>query len=283
VPNSSAAQRRCCRARRRPAWSPSNLHQAILSHTGARQGYLLAHARALQRAVVATPLAAIPVAVLQGHCRNPAARKAELQGVPCCGNNRSYKLSVLLAAVLADGLPPESRPREGMRPHHSRAPGAPAQQPDSQRSSCIARGHGHEPGGVCGALRHSRSCPSLSAAHQSREPDPSTGTGHNPERSGRGRMDDYHVDNEIGRGKHGSVVYRGRRKRSLEFVAVKSVDKSEAAKVRGCPGAAVQGRRAAGTMSAVPLSRPGRAADPERGLCDAQGQEQQRPCLPRVV
>ncbi len=44
-------------------------------------------------------------------------------------------------------------------------------------------------------------------------------------------MDDYHVDNEIAKGEAGSVVYRGRKKRSLEFVAVKSVDKGQVAKV----------------------------------------------------
>ncbi|KAA0152393.1 hypothetical protein FNF29_03959 [Cafeteria roenbergensis] len=45
-------------------------------------------------------------------------------------------------------------------------------------------------------------------------------------------MDDYHVDNEIAKGEAGSVVYRGRKKRSLEFVAVKSVDKGQVAKVQ---------------------------------------------------
>ncbi len=37
-------------------------------------------------------------------------------------------------------------------------------------------------------------------------------------------MDDYHLFDEIGRGK-GSVVYKGRRKKTIEYVAIKSVEK----------------------------------------------------------
>lgn len=44
-------------------------------------------------------------------------------------------------------------------------------------------------------------------------------------------MDNYHVDNELGQGSGGSKVYKGRCKRSLEFVAVKSVPKIHATKV----------------------------------------------------
>jgi serine/threonine-protein kinase ULK4 len=43
-------------------------------------------------------------------------------------------------------------------------------------------------------------------------------------------MDNYHIYDEIGRGKH-SVVYKGRLKKSLEYVALKSVDKKQAKKV----------------------------------------------------
>mmetsp|Transcript_28073 Transcript_28073/g.97140 ORF Transcript_28073/g.97140 Transcript_28073/m.97140 type:complete len:1517 (-) Transcript_28073:39-4589(-) len=44
-------------------------------------------------------------------------------------------------------------------------------------------------------------------------------------------MDDYHIYDEIGRGKH-SVVYKGRKKQTIEYVAVKSVDKALMAKVQ---------------------------------------------------
>lgn len=37
-------------------------------------------------------------------------------------------------------------------------------------------------------------------------------------------MDNYHLFDEIGRGK-GSVVYKGRRKKTIEYVAIKSVEK----------------------------------------------------------
>lgn len=43
-------------------------------------------------------------------------------------------------------------------------------------------------------------------------------------------MDEYHFYEEIGRGEH-SVVFKGRRKRTIEFVTIKSVDKSEMARV----------------------------------------------------
>ena len=36
-------------------------------------------------------------------------------------------------------------------------------------------------------------------------------------------MNNYHIYDEIGRGK-GSVVYKGRKRRTIEYVAVKSVD-----------------------------------------------------------
>ena len=43
-------------------------------------------------------------------------------------------------------------------------------------------------------------------------------------------MDNYHIYEEVGGGKH-SVVYKGRRKKTIEYVAVKCVDKAARAKV----------------------------------------------------
>jgi serine/threonine-protein kinase ULK4 len=43
-------------------------------------------------------------------------------------------------------------------------------------------------------------------------------------------MNNFHVYEEIGKGKYSSV-YKGRKKRSLEYVAVKSIDKSRKKKV----------------------------------------------------
>lgn len=43
-------------------------------------------------------------------------------------------------------------------------------------------------------------------------------------------MNNYHIYEEIGRGKH-STVYKGRRKKTIEYVAVKSVDKGRRKKV----------------------------------------------------
>lgn len=43
-------------------------------------------------------------------------------------------------------------------------------------------------------------------------------------------MNNYHIYEEIGRGKY-SVVYKGRRKKSVEYLAVKSVEKSRRKKV----------------------------------------------------
>ena len=42
-------------------------------------------------------------------------------------------------------------------------------------------------------------------------------------------MDNFHIYEEIGRGKH-SVVYKGRKKKSIQYVAIKSVDKAQMAK-----------------------------------------------------
>ena len=39
-------------------------------------------------------------------------------------------------------------------------------------------------------------------------------------------MDRYHIYEAIGRGKH-SVVYKGRRKKTIQHYAIKSVDKSQ--------------------------------------------------------
>jgi predicted Ser/Thr protein kinase len=39
-------------------------------------------------------------------------------------------------------------------------------------------------------------------------------------------LNDYHIYEEIGKGKQ-SIVYKGRRKKSIEYVAIKSVDKSQ--------------------------------------------------------
>lgn len=43
-------------------------------------------------------------------------------------------------------------------------------------------------------------------------------------------MNNYHIYEEIGRGKY-SVVYKGRRKKTIQYVAVKSVEKSRRKKV----------------------------------------------------
>ena len=37
-------------------------------------------------------------------------------------------------------------------------------------------------------------------------------------------MNNYHIYEEVGRGTH-SVVYKGRKKKSIEYVAVKSVER----------------------------------------------------------
>lgn len=47
-------------------------------------------------------------------------------------------------------------------------------------------------------------------------------------------MDDYHFYEEVGRGSS-SVVFKGRRKKTIEYVAIKSVDKAQMARVR-CRG-----------------------------------------------
>ena len=43
-------------------------------------------------------------------------------------------------------------------------------------------------------------------------------------------MDRYHIYEAIGRGKH-SVVYKGRRKKTIQYYAIKSVDKSQRPRV----------------------------------------------------
>ncbi len=43
-------------------------------------------------------------------------------------------------------------------------------------------------------------------------------------------MNNYHIYEEIGRGKQ-SVVYKGRKKKSIEYVAVKSLEKTKRKKV----------------------------------------------------
>ena len=43
-------------------------------------------------------------------------------------------------------------------------------------------------------------------------------------------MNNFHIYEEVGRGKY-SIVYKGRRKKTIEFVAVKSVEKSRKKKV----------------------------------------------------
>lgn len=44
------------------------------------------------------------------------------------------------------------------------------------------------------------------------------------------KMNNYHIYDEIGKGKH-SVVYKGRKKRSIEYLAIKSVEKSRRKKI----------------------------------------------------
>ena len=43
-------------------------------------------------------------------------------------------------------------------------------------------------------------------------------------------MNNYHIYDEIGRGKS-SVVYKGRKKKTIEYLAVKSVEKSRRIKI----------------------------------------------------
>ena len=43
-------------------------------------------------------------------------------------------------------------------------------------------------------------------------------------------MNNFHIYEEVGRGKN-SVVYKGRRKKTIDYVAVKSVEKSRRKKV----------------------------------------------------
>jgi serine/threonine-protein kinase ULK4 len=43
-------------------------------------------------------------------------------------------------------------------------------------------------------------------------------------------MNNYHIYEEIGRGKY-SVVYKGRKKKSIEYVAVKSVERGRRKKL----------------------------------------------------
>lgn len=43
-------------------------------------------------------------------------------------------------------------------------------------------------------------------------------------------MENYHIYDEVGRGKH-SVMYKARRKQTIEYVAVKSTEKSRMKKV----------------------------------------------------
>jgi hypothetical protein len=61
-------------------------------------------------------------------------------------------------------------------------------------------------------------------------------------------MQNYHFYEEIGKAKH-SVVYRCRRKKCIEFCAIKSVDKSDRQKVLNevfCPSRGLLERDAAG-------------------------------------
>jgi serine/threonine-protein kinase ULK4 len=48
-------------------------------------------------------------------------------------------------------------------------------------------------------------------------------------------MENYNIYDEVGRGTH-SFVYKARRKRSIEYVAVKSTVKCRMDKVRGARG-----------------------------------------------
>ena len=43
-------------------------------------------------------------------------------------------------------------------------------------------------------------------------------------------MNNYHIYEEVGRGKN-SVVYKGRMKKTIEYVAVKSVDRNRRKKM----------------------------------------------------
>lgn len=43
-------------------------------------------------------------------------------------------------------------------------------------------------------------------------------------------MNNYHIYEEIGKGKY-SVVYKGRKKKTIEYVAVKSLEKSRRTKL----------------------------------------------------
>jgi serine/threonine-protein kinase ULK4 len=43
-------------------------------------------------------------------------------------------------------------------------------------------------------------------------------------------MNEYHIYDKIGKGKY-STVYKGRRKKTISYYAIKSVDKSQKARV----------------------------------------------------
>jgi serine/threonine-protein kinase ULK4 len=43
-------------------------------------------------------------------------------------------------------------------------------------------------------------------------------------------MNNYHIQEEVGRGKY-SVVYKGRKKKTIEYVAIKSVERGRRKKL----------------------------------------------------
>lgn len=63
-------------------------------------------------------------------------------------------------------------------------------------------------------------------------------------------MNNYHIYAEIGRGK-GSTVYKGREKKTIQYVAIKSVEKALKAKVLNEVRTARGRRPAAGTGMAT--------------------------------
>lgn len=69
------------------------------------------------------------------------------------------------------------------------------------------------------------------------------------------KMNQYHIYEKIGKGKY-STVYKGRRKKTISYYAIKSVDKSQKARVlqevRGS-GALLAGRKGWACKPSAPV------------------------------
>jgi serine/threonine-protein kinase ULK4 len=55
-------------------------------------------------------------------------------------------------------------------------------------------------------------------------------------------MNQYHIYEKIGKGKY-STVYKGRRKKTVSYYAIKSVEKSQKARVLQEVGSVLDGRK----------------------------------------